>query len=66
MRQYFMVLAEICQAGLNDSSAEVQRVALQAITGLGEWASEKAHEEAIRSLLPSLFKVRALASQSYL
>lgn len=60
MRQYFMALAQICGAGLSDSSPEVQRVALQAVSSLGEWAADDVHVKAIHKLLPPLFKVHML------
>lgn len=60
MQQYFLVMAEICQAGLNDSSPEVQRVALQALSGLASWAADEIHVKAVRALLPSLIKVMPL------
>ena len=58
MRQYFPVLAKICQAGLEDASPEVQRVALQVVTGLGSWAADDTHVSAVRTLLLPLLKAR--------
>lgn len=58
MLQYFSILAEVCQAGLNDSNPGVQRMALQAVTSLGGWATEEGHIQAVRSLLPPLLKAR--------
>lgn len=56
MQQYFMVMAEICQAGLNDPSPGVQRVALQALGGLATWAADDKQTHAVRGLLPALIQ----------
>jgi hypothetical protein len=57
MRQHYALLAEVCGHGLSDSSVAVQRVALQTIGTLGEWATDEIHVQAIHSLLPPLFQV---------